>query len=451
MSKNKEFRKSDFVSNIRFFNYAIAVQICLTFLALIHAWTLQYKSEISPDGFVNRISYISSDKPWMPSGTDADPLLHLHYFGDWVLNVAYGGVPRPYDPNLQIPAQFAPIGILFFSIIYIIGYKIGYLLILIGTAYLWWRIVRKLFPQEDILKQIVILFFSVFLTAPAIIAFDRGGTQLFVLGLLGNALINLKSQSWKLAFAQYLLAVSMKPYLLFLLLALLMDERISLIKRFFNVIKVALGIFLINVICLPLFADNLVQGLGDQFAAISRFAGDWGIPWIMDGASLTSFVSKTFEFFHGNLEAVNFMSDFIPFWPRVLALIYLAFILICITGKILTQSQKIFLILSTVSLLSPFSGPYTIVWLSLAFLFVVHEFTYIRDLSTMNVVEKTILGSMLLTCYIGLTPYFGFFPMHSGATRHNPGNYFYIFPILFIVTISTLRELKLIFQISNKI
>ena len=64
----------------------------------------------------------------MPPGTNSSSLLHLHYFGDWVLNVAYGGIARPYDPALEIPAQFAPVGLIFFSIAYLLGYKLSYLM-----------------------------------------------------------------------------------------------------------------------------------------------------------------------------------------------------------------------------------------------------------------------------------------------------------------------------------
>ncbi len=431
----------------RGFQILMAIQVVVTFISLVHAWTLQYKSDFGPDGFINRVSYISADKPWMPPGTDSPSLLHLHYFGDWVLNVAYGGIARPYDPILEIPAQFAPVGLVFFSIAYLIGYKISYFVLLILTLLIWIVIARKLFPQFGAMNNLQILFFFVFTTMPALITFDRGGTQLFCIGLAGlSYLYTLEGENRK-AFVLYLLAVSMKPYLIFFILILLINEKQTLVMRIRKVFQVGMSLFIANALALVLYSDDLLSGIRDEFNAIARFAGDWGIPWMMDGASMTSFVSKTYEFQHGSTETIKFMEGFVPFWPRVLALIFISLLLLVLLSSNVIKQVKILLLLSTTSLVSPFSGPYTLAWICLAFCYLLAEIQnglVLRDLTRLN---RASVYSLLIAFYFGLMPYFGFLPKFSDVSRHVPGNYLYVPFVLFALllsTVSCLRKAKFI-------
>ena len=421
------------------FQLFFSLQAIFTFVCFIHAWTLQYKSNLSSDGFVNTVSYISADKPWMPPGTDASSLLHLHYFGDWVLNVAYGGIARPYDPSLEIPAQFAPVGLLFFNFAYLIGYKYSYALLLILTLYIWIRITQKLFPHFSFFYLTIILFFVVFITMPSIIAFDRGGTQLFCVGLAGLAYLYKLDGQNKKGFFLYLLAVSMKPYLIFFIMIFLIESQRKLILRFRSMFVTGMSLLLINVSLLPLYANNISTGIRDEFNAISRFAGDWGIPWIMDGGSMTSFISKTYEMIHGSNETIVFMETFIPFWPRVLAIIFLTLLFATLINPNVSVQIKIILIVSTTSIVSPFSGPYTLVWLSLAFCYLLSEIQKGFNIQELNLPNKISLYSLLFAFYLGLVPYFGFLPKFSDVARHVPGNYLYIPFILIALVISSVN------------
>jgi hypothetical protein len=421
------------------FQLFLTLQAIFTFACFIHAWTLQYKSDLGSDGFINRVSYITADKPWMPPGTDSSSLLYLHYFGDWVLNVAYGGIQRPYDPSLDIPAQFAPVGLLFFNLAYLIGYKYSYALLLILTLYIWIRIAQKLFPYFQYFYITLILIFVVFLTMPSIIAFDRGGTQLFCVGLAGLAYLNKLDGHNKKAFILYLLAVSMKPYLVFFTLIFLIESQRKLILRIKSVLVTGISLLFANLLLLPLYADNIITGIRDEFNAIARFAGDWGIPWIMDGGSMTSFISKTYEMIHGSTETITFMENFLPFWPRVLATLFLALLLVTLLNPNVAVQIKIILIISTTSLVSPFSGPYTLAWLSLAFCYILSEIQKGFNIEKLNLPNKISLYSLITASYLGLAPYFGFLPKFSDVARHVPGNYLYVPFILIALIVSAIN------------
>ena len=92
-------------------------------LFLMQAWFVQYFNSGAPFDYVARLSFIISDIPWMPPGTEAKPLLGSHYFGDLLINIAYGNINNPYDGTLHLPSQTPPIGLLFFQIFEILGEK----------------------------------------------------------------------------------------------------------------------------------------------------------------------------------------------------------------------------------------------------------------------------------------------------------------------------------------
>ena len=402
----------------------LSVQVIITIFSLAHAWTLQYKADLGPDGFIGRSSFTAADKPWMPPGTGSSTLMHLHYFGDWVLSVAYGGIARPYDPLLEIPAQIPPVGLIFFSVAYLIGYKLSYVLLLVLTMYIWYQLMNKLFPNLDLFYRLLIIIFVVLATMPTLIAIDRGGTLLFCIGLAGLSYVNFQEGKKKLGFFQYLIAVSQKPYLIFFLLALLLEKKKPFLQNIKDAIFTFVYLLVTNLLAMFLFADNLLVGVRDSFNAIARFSGDLAIPWMMDGASLTSFVSKSFEFVHGQLPTVEFMNHFVPFWPRIIAIIFLALLLFVICNHSTSPVIKMVLILSTASLVSPYSGPYTLTWMSLAFCFILSEIYKGFDVAQLNLVNKIAFYSILTSVYVGLTPYFGYLYMFSGVTSHVPGNYF---------------------------
>ena len=441
---HKKFIKAESTSFLptRDFQILFGVQIFLIFISLVHAWTLQYKSDLGPDGFISKVSYIAPDKPWMPPGTDTSSLLHLHFFGDWVLNVAYGGIPRPYDPTLEIPAQFAPIGLVFFSIAYLIGYKLSYILLLLLTLYIWITLINKLFTSFQFLFKILILFFFVFMTMPSLIAFDRGGTQLFCIGLTGLSYLYMTENKSKKAFTLFLLAVSMKPYLIFFVLVMLVRPNQSIGTRILNIARILFSLGIVNIILLMLFADNIVSGIRDQFNAIARFAGDWGIPWIMDGASMTSFISKTHEFFYGSNQTIKFMENFIPFWPRILAIAFILMLISVLLSPNVVTPIKLILILSTTSLVSPFSGPYTLAWISLAFCYLLAEIQNGFELKNLNFLNKISMYSLIISLYFGLVPYFGFLPKFSDVARHVPGNYLYVPFVITALMLSTIHSFR---------
>jgi len=103
------------------------IQIIFTLIALIHAWTLQYKSPDSTPSLLNRISFIVEDAPWMPPGLKSEAILHLHHFGDWTLGIGYALTSNPYSQDLEIPAPVPPFGLVVMKLFALVGFQISYL------------------------------------------------------------------------------------------------------------------------------------------------------------------------------------------------------------------------------------------------------------------------------------------------------------------------------------
>ena len=422
-------------------NFLLAFQILLTMLALLQAVMLMYYTKNGLVDYIGRISFTSFDPPWVPTGFDSKPIFGFHYFGDWVLQLAYGGLKEPYSPSLNIPAQFAPIGIITNSFFYIFGLKVGYIVFSVITLILWVKVINWFLPRRNLVEKVCILFFIVLFTAPSLIAIDRGGSQLFCVGLIANSYIWLKSKNYVKSFLSFLIAVSLKTYLVLMPLVFLLNNQNDFKSKIQQIFKVLTTTFVLNLLFLPLYCNNIIVGLRDEFAATSKFAGHWGIPWIVDGASITSFISKTVEFFQGTEEALKFLKFFLPMYPKYIALaLLIVLLIICLSPRVGYQTKTL-LILSTTSLLSPFSGPYTLVWASLAFIYLVSELDNGFRPKELPLLEKSVFYSFVIALFFALTPYFGTFHMPSGATRHNPGNYFYMPFVLFTFVVTVIQVL----------
>ena len=107
-----------------------------------------------PFRWVYVLSWNLTDKPYMPKGQQAHPLLGPHYFGDWQLYVAWAKDPHPYfghvqNSNMLPPATWliAVIGLLPFGPGYLVwlavsvGLSVTAVWLLTAGAPTWARVV----------------------------------------------------------------------------------------------------------------------------------------------------------------------------------------------------------------------------------------------------------------------------------------------------------------------
>jgi len=409
------------------------IQIIFTLIALIHAWTLQYKSPDSTPSLLNRISFIVEDAPWMPPGLKSEAILHLHHFGDWTLGIGYALTSNPYSQDLEIPAPVPPFGLVVMKLFALVGFQISYLIFIVLTMLIWVNLVNKLFNEKTSKEKLIILFFFVVFAAASIFAVDRGAAHLFLVGLIGHAYYLFDRKRYIYAFLCILIASSFKPYMILMLFWAIRKGHVK------KSIKAFLTILLINLLSLYAITGNLFTGVMQYFRASNNYANEFIIPWITDGASPLSFIFKTIESIRGNEEGIKFLEVAVKYSGFIGIAILIIFLPLIINKKIPDYVAAV-LLLSLNSLVIPASMGYTLVWGSLGALIFMKEIENCPRIDQkINLALVNFTAALLL---IVITPYFGQLPLLSGGARKNVNQYFYIIPILIIVVLSYVLILK---------
>lgn len=428
-----------------FFQNFIIVQIFLAIVALAHAWTLQYKSADGSFNYLQRVSFTGDDKPWTPPGTESSAILHLHHFGDWTLGLAYSLYSNPYDPSLHIPGITPPLGLLIFSFLAIIGTKMSYLVFLMLTLCLWLRLIVMIFPRESLLEKVIILVFFVLLTMPSLYAVDRGAVHLFLFGLIGNSFQALLIGRKKQAAIMFIVAVSFKPYLIFLSVYLLRNLRIKPKEKISALFKLWVSVVILNLTALLLYSRNLFEGVKDYVSATVAYSSEFIVPWVMDSHSIMGFISKTIEGLDSSESAARFLSENLQwsFVPATILILLVGFVTISsYTPEILV----IPLILSLSSLIAPPSMEYTLTWGSLASVLMlskISESQFHVRWKEFELLHKIAFFLIAIAVALVLVPYFGKLITPSGLNRSHPAGYIYVPLILsatVLVTIAFMRS-----------
>lgn len=413
----------------------ILLQILLTAASSVYGWSLQYQKEDGMVSYLKIISFISSDKPWMPPGLLATPIFGYHYFGDWTLNIGYGIFSDPYNPNLPLPSQFPPFGLLFYGLMSVFGFRISYLLLITMTLLIWIRIINFYLNKFSILEKTLVLVFSVLFTTPAIIAFDRGGVQLFCIGLIGLALINYETNRISRSLVCFILAVSLKPYLLTSLIILFVIQKNSR-KLVRHIISTMSSLVIVNIFAMSFYSENIIKGIFEYINVLKRFAGVTLLPYVQDSVSFMGFLSKSNEIFYGTESSAQLMTQLLGSFSTFIAGGFVFILLIILRFGNFPRIITIPLSLSTVSFLAPPSGNYTLTWGSLAFIVILSSLDEIRKIRQNMLLTKINIYLIIATSYLILTPYFGMLNGRLDTQRSHPGGYFATFCILLIYAIS---------------
>lgn len=216
-----------------------------TAFGLAGAWMMQYQNAEGNARLIERVAYIVEDRSWLPPGVSPlEPLVGQHYFGDLAIVLGYGEALTPYIiPGM--PAQYPPVAIFFFKLLGVFGAHTALIALVLLSVSLVplavWHLMRGVsVPQR--LTSVVLL---VALTMPMISALDRGGMQFVAFGLLALCMFAYARDRPVIAVALFVVAVSLKSYLLvFALYPLVRGHRSFAIKAIVTTVVVNGVLFL---------------------------------------------------------------------------------------------------------------------------------------------------------------------------------------------------------------
>jgi hypothetical protein len=408
-------------------------QTVITFLALFHAWMLQYKTLNGNATLIERVSFKVDDLPWTPPGFEAKPIYYFHYFGDWFLNVAYARIQAPYEPSLLIPAPTPPFGLLLTRLISLFGIGSSYALITALTIIVWVVIIQNYLRDFTQLNRIYIAFFLVFITAPTVVAFDRGALHLLCTGLVGCAMISYEKRKNKTALFLIILAISFKPYLILLSFWLLRKKEYRKMGYiFFSCIS-------INFLALFAYYSNPFDGLLQYFNGIKFFSGSFMVSQSLNSASFVGFAYRVFVFIFGSDS--QYISNLLPlyYFYGLIVIIYGGFIVYVIRNRKVPNFIAVIFLLSIFSLATPAAMEYSLVWTSLAAIYTLHEFetktTDQRILVDRNIgqLRRIYFVSSALFIVV-LTPFFGMIATPHNEILVNINTILYV-PILLVLAV----------------
>lgn len=305
---------------------------------------------------VGRISFKFNDPPWMPPGQFSQPLIGLHHFGDWTLNVGWAMHENCYNLS-NLSCQQPPVGNWILRIFGIVNTNYGYAYIAwtLIAILLYIKLIKKLSSDFSFLQKIVIFFFIVIFTSGNIISLDRGSLHFMAFALLGMAIVNYEDDKKLNSLIYLTLAVSLKPQLLLATIYLLKNRQI---RPFLFSISVPIASNLIFMLTFPGQYFSNLQGylLASNGYVSSREAfGN-----IMNSVSIVGIISRVVEFLQG-WDTFDLLSKFSTklFVP---GLLYLIFIVLAILSQRISDRTKLVCALSTISLVVPSSGGYLLGW-----------------------------------------------------------------------------------------
>ena len=346
-------------------------QAYITMFTLLQTWILQYKDLAGNAGLISRISFQVYDPPYLPTGNAPQSILYKHFFGDWENLLDLARSANPYlIPNAA--SQTPPIGNMILKIISNFGTKYSFVLFLIVSAIIWLWLFRKVFKEQVFFFSSLSIIFYVALTLPVIYSFDRGSLHILAFGLVGMAwyLYTIKKDIG--AVTVFIIAVSLKPQLLLVLLLLLINR---------DLLKITKGIFLVimsNTLCFLYFEGNPWLSIQGYVNGTLFFTSKDSLGYTLDSASFSGFLLRRQE---GESSSGNLSSWLIDqkFGLLIPGLFLILILLPILLSNIINQRVKIFLVLSLTSLVIPASMAYTLIWASLAIIpFLTQRFNFRR-------------------------------------------------------------------------
>jgi hypothetical protein len=390
----------------------IFVQSCVFGLSLVLIWLMQYWNLEGNPNLIGRISFKVADEPWVPSGQIAEPIFGLHFFGDWMLSVAWAINENCYQLG-QFSCQQPPLGLWILRIwnIVFIDMRFGYLIWVLVASLIYIFLVQKLLKTLSLSSKF--LFFLVFvLAAPGnLISMDRGSLHFMTFSLLGLSYYLYKQESYFWALVLITISASFKPQMILALLILIHHRKF----RYFFV--AVLASTLSNLLLLLTFPGELTSNLLGFFrASLGYVNSEASFGNIMNSVSIIGITSRYFEASAGWGSSLTHLTNYSEFLV-IPGLIWLCLVVFLLLNQKISSFASITLILSLTSLIVPASSPYTMGWATLAMLIFFEESTKVDNEFTLRKAQNYQLFFLMI---ITITPGFVFYNEIPGFSRHIP-------------------------------
>jgi hypothetical protein len=343
-------------------------------------------------------SFQVSDPPWLPPGYSSTNIIGSHTFGDFQLPYTLALNSDPYGWTFYNVTM--PLGFLLFSIASIFPIKAMTIIFLIFSLVLFGTTLKNYFNKSgnSNLNTSIYLFCSL----PILICLDRGGLQMVALALMFKGLHwyiknpSLGSTGDKIINNLYLAAaVSMKIYLIIpILLIMVVEKKMRLFLGNFIVVLLSTNLILSFLYGGPI---KVIQGLAQAYL-FQTGSSDPG--WIFGGVSLSKLFASVYFYNHSFAESMRF-AEIYQEYVFLPGLVYLLAIYGLVMRKKFEKNYKITLILSTVFLVTPVSGAYTLVVTSFM---VAILFKDLQKYESFNVQTKIRYLILVLTIFASMLP-----------------------------------------------
>ena len=337
----------------------IFVYLFLFFLVLTASL---YLTSYQGFNLLAQASFQAADKPWLPEGSTASPLITNHFFGDFYLPHTLANFHNPYSPLTPF-MNILPLGLVTFNFLGIFSVGSAFIIytaISLGaTLFGIWKILSTV-KAFNSFSRIMTTLVLVFASMPVVIAIDRGAYVLLTVGLLSIIISGLlieghiRNSSWILAFL-FAFALSSKLYLVAFLAVIFLIGNRKLVY------KTVLLFVSLNVI------------LSFQFGGPAVVVKQMIYSYIyFDTSKDPQLLLGSLGFIGGISNLLNSFSSFTPNEEILVKISWIPGVLFYIVTFLIFKyaliSDKEFLVfgLSTVQYFVPISYSYTGVWASVS-------------------------------------------------------------------------------------
>lgn len=299
-----------------------------------------------------------ADPPWLPPSFQPTKIIGEHTFGDFQLPYTLALDSSPYGWSFYNPTM--PLGFILYSFLTILSVKSATIIFLLLGISVFRSVLRKYFGNLENAELYTNIY--AFSSIPVVVCLDRGGIQLLAFALLFAGLKNQildssKNTETKNQFLDYTflaVAVSLKIYLIVPILLIIFVN-----KKAIEFFKIFGSIFILGNLMLSFFYGGPIKVVQGLLNAYIFQTGAQEPGWIFGGVSFSKFFAALYYYSHTYEESIKFATEYqkFVFIPGIFYLILIYFLII---KKELPKTYKITIILTTVFMITPVSGVYTL-------------------------------------------------------------------------------------------
>ncbi len=345
------------------------LQIILTSGSFVSVWIIQFFL-VSPLNLIERLSFKVIDPPWLPSNISAVPILGKHFFGDWQLDTVWAIDPNnPYISEVM-PSRTPPLGLFLTSILGLPGIVVGWYLFTFLTFFLVYKFFKICTNGLNISQKLILAIFVFVFNAAIIVSLDRGSSHVLAFTCVGLSIYYFKVGNLRYATIYYLIATAFKPQFIVMLLILIGIQKTS------RILWLLVAPIFINIMFMFAFYHPVRESFIGYLKGSSVFTTGGGdqnaAGLIADSVSIVGFISRIIEAINGWGSSIEWIqANGVLF--LMIALLWLLIVVLTLVYAKVSWRIRVVLVLSSMSLVLPSSGIYTLGWSFVAVLLIALE------------------------------------------------------------------------------